>query len=248
MKAQRIILIAGVIIVHLACTSNYNRQETTGKAIRNNTTQLTNDTGKFHVNKKNWEDLKSELLHQQALDDSINKASGIEHPIEQPGMRAEPGVDTSIRKYNLRDDSNVGWLLDHSDDPLEDSIIKADPEAAMSTRILIYYDITDDNKEEAIIGAMSFYSGTAGLDVFKIITIDNAGKLKELFLPESKSPKYWLGNRGKMNFGVRDKKIVEYFPVYKESDANCCPSLGTRYFTYKWNKTGFVLESVNYEE
>ena len=196
----------------------------------------------MYQNNKSVDSLMFEAQIKENVADGLNSKEKISSHVVRKNIK----IDSTIRQYNLRD-TIIKWFYykhPNSHDIITDSLRLNNPNQLVDIRELIYYDITGDNKEEAIIGAFSLYSGTGGLDIFKIITKDDTEKLQELFLPKDTNKKHYENLRGKMSFEIKDGKLVQYFPIYNKSDANCCPSAGTRFFTYKWNHKKLILESV----
>jgi hypothetical protein len=103
-----------------------------------------------------------------------------------------------------------------------------------------YYDFDKDGKNEILVYASSCLTGTAGPDITKVYSIDTNGDLHEIKKTHAQYKDSWK------NFGitVENGKLVETLPIYKEGDANCCNTGGTRKIIYTFEKAGFRVEKV----
>ncbi len=111
----------------------------------------------------------------------------------------------------------------------------------------IYADITGDGNEEAVITAWSCLSGTGGADVHVVYSLDNQGNPIRLPVEESlvfEGKDYSVGIAGHVKYGVEYGSLVMRMPVYRDGDANCCPSGGDRAFTFEWDGKSFVVSKV----
>lgn len=107
-----------------------------------------------------------------------------------------------------------------------------------------YGDLNGDGNEDAIINARSCYAGTGGYDVLNILTISSQGKIIEL---PWDTPR--IGNadekiKRKASLGIQNKKLIYRVPVYRDEDANCCPSGGTVTIFYEWRNNKFGVERI----
>ncbi len=103
-----------------------------------------------------------------------------------------------------------------------------------------YFDFDKDGIEEAIVRAYSCSTGTAGADINTVYKLLPNGTLVELKQKRDEYDDSWK------NYGlsVKDGILIQTLPIYKEGDANCCPTGGLREISYTFNGTSFVAKSV----
>jgi len=109
-------------------------------------------------------------------------------------------------------------------------------------------DLDRDGHEDAVIAGLSCLAGTGGIDVFAVDRLDASGQAAPLPVTVHRGPfdgrDPYEGLRGKMSVAIEAGRLVQVFPVYRETDPNCCPSAGTRKFLYRWTGQDFVLDRV----
>ena len=44
-----------------------------------------------------------------------------------------------------------------------------------------------------------------------------------------------------MTVAIENDRLIEKFPIFKETDPGCCASAGTRKFIYRWRSDRLVL-------
>src|SRR5262245_14272711 len=139
----------------------------------------------------------------------------------------EPGAYSEGR-YSVRVTDGKGRSIEQGgelDGPLESSSLT---------------DLDGDERPEVVIVARS--AGSGGHAEVLFFEWDGAD-LQPRTLPASE----WtalLHYRGHDRFEVKGNRILRQFPIYREDDANCCPSGGDATFTYAYDKDGFTLESA----
>ncbi len=104
---------------------------------------------------------------------------------------------------------------------------------------LQYLDINGDGQSETIISIHG--GGTGGSYPFQVFKLSDGGDIVQVIEVERKEENY-DGARGHVSFKVENGNIIEFFPVYAEDDANCCPSLGQREITFIWDNGKLISE------
>jgi hypothetical protein len=112
-----------------------------------------------------------------------------------------------------------------------------------------FAELDDKPGEEAVVEAASCFAGTGGIDLPAVFTLRDGGALVELSVQrpgyESEAGRpLWVNLRGKMDLAVEGGALVEFYPIYADGDANCCPTAGQRKFVYRWDGETFVLREV----
>jgi hypothetical protein len=139
------------------------------------------------------------------------------------------------------------------DDTCEDTGRSPTPEIAQKT----FGDLDGDGIEEAAVTAYSCFSGTGGADLFAVFKLQPNGNLKRLQLdadftrplPPFKGRNVAAGIRGHMSISIDSTpatvpELRVLFPLYEDSDANCCPSAGSREFIFRSDGKKLVLRDV----
>ena len=112
-----------------------------------------------------------------------------------------------------------------------------------------YYDFDGDGKEEAIVRASSCFTGTAGPDINGVYKLSPSGQVVELRVNDNcgvyNGKKLYEDSWKDYGYDVKNNKLINIRPIYKNSDANCCPSGGAREITYEWNGKEFVISKVS---
>jgi len=86
--------------------------------------------------------------------------------------------------------------------------------------------------------------------LFSVFRLKRDGTLEELAFEPRKPGEHFRGKdvyaglRGRMEVLIEKKRLILEYPVYKEADASCCATGGTRHFIYRWNGHLLVLEDV----
>lgn len=111
-----------------------------------------------------------------------------------------------------------------------------------------YYDFDGDAKEEAIVRASSCFTGTAGPDINGVYKLSLSGQVIELRVNDNggvhNGKKLYEDSWKDYGYDVKNNKLINIRPIYKNSDANCCPSGGTREIAYEWNGKEFFISNV----
>jgi hypothetical protein len=111
-------------------------------------------------------------------------------------------------------------------------------------------DLDGDGREEAAVTALSCQAGNGGPDLVAVFTLNPNGTLRELPIEKRKWNEPFkgrdpsLGLRGQMTVAIENDRLIEKFPIFKETDPGCCASAGTRKFIYRWRSDRLVLEDV----
>jgi len=124
----------------------------------------------------------------------------------------------------------------------KDSVVikEADPVSNVFTA-----DINDDGFDELYIVTTSAGSGSyATIYAFSSNKDKSVTPVYQPELPEKEREKVFKGYMGHDSIYVSDDHLYRKFPVYKEGDANCCPSGGTKIIEYvlKQGEASWILE------
>lgn len=98
-------------------------------------------------------------------------------------------------------------------------------------------DLDADQEPELILVTTSAGSGSYGR--LQLYRSENK-TLEALPLPKLNAPQL-REYRGHDRFFLRDSLIVREFPIYRESDPNCCPSGGLRRHFYRFDGEALTL-------
>ena len=176
----------------------------------------------------------------------------------QPVQSSAPAVaaeardakpDSAIRREDLEDEMTISFLRSVHATNLHDAC-----KDALGTGIEIstkaYGDLDGDGREEAAVTAFSCQAGNGGPDLIAVFTLSLNGKVFELPI----EPRKWnepfkardpsLGLRGQMTVAIENGRLIEKFPIFKDTDPGCCASAGTREFIYRWKSDKLVLEDI----
>jgi hypothetical protein len=157
--------------------------------------------------------------------------------------------DSAIRREDLEDEMTISFLKSVHATNLHDAC-----KDALGTGIEIsnkaYGDLDGDGREEAAVTAFSCQAGNGGPDLIAVFTLTPNGKVQELPI----APRKWnepfkgrdpsLGLRGQMTVAIENNRLIEKFPIFKDTDPGCCASAGTREFIYRWKSDKLVLEDI----
>lgn len=176
----------------------------------------------------------------------------------QPTQSSAPAItahasytkpDSAIRREDLEDEMTISFLRSVHATNLHDAC-----KDALGTGIEIstkaYGDLDGDGREEAAVTAFSCQAGNGGPDLIAVFTLTPNGKVLELPI----EPRKWnqpfkgrdpsVGLRGQMTVAIENYRLIEKFPIFKDTDPGCCASAGTREFTYRWKSDKLVLEDI----
>lgn len=111
-------------------------------------------------------------------------------------------------------------------------------------------DLDGDGREEAAVTAFSCFAGNGGPDLISVFKMNPDGALRELTI----EPRKWTdrfkgrdptqGLRGQMTVAIDKGRMIERFPIFKETDGGCCASGGFREFIYRWDGSQLALTDV----
>ena len=111
-----------------------------------------------------------------------------------------------------------------------------------------YFDFDGDGKEEAIVRASSCFTGTAGPDINSVYKLLPSGQVIQLTVNDNNGmfngKKIYDHSWKDYGYDVKNNKLINTRPIYKDSDGNCCPSGGSREITYEWNGKEFMISGV----
>jgi len=155
----------------------------------------------------------------------------------------------AIRREDLVDEMTISYLKSVHATNLHDAC-----KGALGTGIEIstkaYGDLDGDGREEAAVTAFSCQAGNGGPDLIAVFTLSANGKVFELPIEKRKWNESFkgrdpsLGLRGQMTVAIENGRLIEKFPIFKETDPGCCASAGTREFIYRWKSDKLVLEDI----
>jgi|SRR5580658_48322 hypothetical protein len=170
----------------------------------------------------------------------------------QPSVVTQTGntsPESAIRRENLEDEVTISFLRSVHATNLHDAC-----KDALGTGIEIsakvYGDLDDDGREEAVVTAYSCQAGSGGPDLIAVFTMNPNGTVRELPIEKRKWNEPFhgrdpsLGLRGQMTVAIEKGRLIEKFPIFKETDPGCCASAGTREFIYRWRSDRLVLEDI----
>jgi len=157
--------------------------------------------------------------------------------------------DSAIRREDLEDVMTISFLRSVHASNLHDAC-----KNALGTGIEIstkaFGDLDGDGREEAAVTAFSCQAGNGGPDLVAVFTLNPNGMVRELPIEKRKWNEPFkgrdpsLGLRGQMTVAIENDRLIEKFPIFKETDPGCCASAGTRKFIYRWRSDRLVLEDV----
>ncbi len=115
---------------------------------------------------------------------------------------------------------------------------------------IAYGDLDGDGREDAAVTAFSCMAGNGGPDLIAVFTLNPTGTLRELPIEQRKWDDPFkgrdpsLGLRGQMTVAIENGRLIEKFPIFKETDPGCCASGGMREFIYRWRSNRLVFEDI----
>jgi len=158
-------------------------------------------------------------------------------------------TDSAIRREDLEDEMTISFLRSVHATNLHDACKDAlGTGIELSTRA--YGDLDGDGREEAAVTAFSCQAGNGGPDLIAVFSLSPSGKVRELPIEKRKWNEPFKGRdpsvglRGQMTVAIENGRLIEKFPIFKETDPGCCASAGTREFIYRWKPDQFVLENI----
>ncbi len=173
-------------------------------------------------------------------------------PASTPAVTPHSGSaapDSAIRREDLEDEMTISFLRSLHATNLHDACKDAlGTGIELSTRA--YGDLDGDGREEAAVTAFSCQAENGGPDLIAVFTLTPNGKVLELPIEKRKWNEPFkgrdpsLGLRGQMTVAIENGRLIEKFPIFKETDPGCCASGGTREFIYRWKPGQFVLEDI----
>lgn len=99
-----------------------------------------------------------------------------------------------------------------------------------------YSDLDNDGQDELILSIYGGGTGGSGRPyIVKLSKEDDKNTLTYLEKQKEFTNDEYEGYSGKMGFDIVNNQLIESFPIYMGSDANCCPSGGLRYVLFKWS-------------
>ena len=109
-----------------------------------------------------------------------------------------------------------------------------------------YGDLDGDGKEEAVVSAFTCLSGTGGRDIFGVFRLDARGRVSSMPVHEKtalfrKKSSYFAGHK---QLNLKEGKLVESFPLYRDGDPNCCATGGGREIHFRWSGSAFEVSDV----
>ncbi len=159
------------------------------------------------------------------------------------------GPDTSIRASDFEKLMNASFLKSvhatNMDEACKDALRR---EIEISTTA--FGDLDGDGREEAAVTAFSCFAGNGGPDLISVFKMNPDGALRELKIEPRKSTDRFKGRdpsqglRGQMTVAMDKGRMIERFPIFKETDGGCCASGGFREFMYRWDGSQLVLTNV----
>jgi hypothetical protein len=172
--------------------------------------------------------------------------------VSAPAVTTQAGnfkPDPAIRREDLEDEMTISFLKSVHATNLHDAC-----KDALGTGIEIstkaYGDLDGDGREEAAVTAFSCRAGNGGPDLIAVFTLSANGKVFELPIEKRKWNESFkgrdpsLGLRGQMTVAIENARLIEKFPIFKDTDPGCCASAGTREFIYRWRSDKLVLEDI----
>lgn len=168
--------------------------------------------------------------------------------IQSPSATSNVAESSPIRSIDLKSfiESHLGEIDPNFADLATDCGEGQQPLKSLAP--ILYGDLDGDGQEEAAFEGWSCLSGNGGADFTGVLKLNPDGKLA--VLPIEPLPKIFKGRkpyadlRGHMVIAIKDGRLLETFGIYKDDDANCCPSGGERDFVYRWDGHRFVLDDI----
>jgi len=156
---------------------------------------------------------------------------------------------SAIRREDLEDEMTVSFLRSIHATNMHDAC-----KDALGTGIEIstkaYGDLDGDGREEAAVTAFSCQAGNGGPDLIAVFTLSPNGKVRELPIATRKWNEPFKGRdpsfglRGQRTVAIENNRLIEKFPIFKDTDPGCCASAGIREFIYRWKVDRLVLDDI----
>jgi hypothetical protein len=202
--------------------------------------------------------MKSHVLQFFALFLAAGSACAMSQT-QAPPQNASPAVaahagnaspdSAAIRREGLEDEMTISFLRSVHSTNLHDACKDAlGTGIEMSTRA--YGDLDGDGREEAAVTAFSCLAGNGGPDLIAVFTLTPNSKVEELPIEKRKWNEPFkgrdpsIGLRGQMTVAIENGRLIEKFPIFKETDPGCCASGGTREFIFGWKSDKLVLDDI----
>ena len=146
-----------------------------------------------------------------------------------------------VRAYGGPASEGEYAILRRAADNQPDTVAKGEREGIILDALLAHLNHNDE--EEIYIITQSV--GTGAYDNIIAWGFDKEGKAARIYFPDPAITAV-AGYMGKDSFFIEHHLLVRRYPVYKESDANCCPTGGymQEYYGLKDNK----FESIKKEK
>jgi hypothetical protein len=157
--------------------------------------------------------------------------------------------DSAIRRKDLEDVMTISFLKSVHASNLHDAC-KNPLGTGIEISTKAFGDLDGDGREEAAVTAFSCQVGNGGPDLVAVFALNPNGTLRELPIEKRKWNEPFkgrdpsLGLRGQMTVAIENDRLIEKFPIFKETDPGCCAFAGTRKFIYRWRSDRLVLEDV----
>jgi hypothetical protein len=173
--------------------------------------------------------------------------SGVPASLSLAGSKRQPRLRDSSRRPRRCDDYLIPRSVHATN--LHDACKNA-LGTGIEISTIAFGDLDGDGREEAAVTAFSCQAGNGGPDLVAVFTLNPNGTLRELAIEKRKWNEPFkgrdpsLGLRGQMTVAIENDRLIEKFPIFKETDPGCCASAGTRKFIYRWRSDRLVLEDV----
>jgi hypothetical protein len=159
------------------------------------------------------------------------------------------GPDGSIRKADFEDLMEAPFLKSVHATNMHDAC-KGALRTGIEISTKVFGDLDGDGRDEAAVTAFSCVSGNGGPDLIAVFAMNPEGVVRELKIePRTRNQPFkgrnpTVGLRGQMTVAIESGRMIEKFPIFKETDGGCCASGGIREFIYRWDGAQFVLDDV----
>jgi hypothetical protein len=185
----------------------------------------------------------------------VKRASGAQaaapQPSKVPAAVQEPAVDRSIRNHDFvaLTETKFARPLGGGDKVREAcaELGRTEPVEIFET---VFGDLDGDGREEAAVSAISCQAGSAGPDLFAVFKLSGSGEISELNFEQRKWNEPFKGKdpsaalRSAPRISIEDGRLVKSYGIFKEKDAGCCATGGTRKFLYRWDGHQFALDDI----
>ena len=164
--------------------------------------------------------------------------------------RSDSGsTDTSIRDADFEELMKASFLNSVHATNI-DQVCKNALRREIEISTTAFGDLDGDGREEAAVTAFSCFAGNGGPDLISVFKMNPDGALRQLKI----EPRKWTarfkgrdltqGLRGQMTVAIDKGRMIERFPMFKETDGGCCASGGLREFIYQWDGAQLALTDV----